>query len=86
MAGAELIAQGIVRRRAILSFIRSYVKDFGVSPSMVEIAEHVGVTKTAVRNHLDIMVGDGTLANAPGRHRSIRVLSNVTPPRQHSRV
>ncbi|HEU5043079.1 MAG TPA: hypothetical protein VFT75_02970 [Nocardioidaceae bacterium] len=76
MAGAKLIAQGIERRRAIMRFVKSYIKRNGYAPSVGEIAEAVDLSsKTAVRHHLAILVEEGELAVTPGRYRSLRVVS-----------
>lgn len=80
MASAQLLVQGINRRRSILRFIRKFNRDYGCSPSLMEIAEHEGVNKTAARRHVQILVDEGVLEMAPGRHRSLRVLGTTTPP------
>lgn len=75
MAGARLIAQGIERRRAIMRFIKDYMKRNGFAPSIDEIGQAVDLSsKTAVRHHIDILVEEGHLAVTPGKYRSLRVL------------
>lgn len=75
MAGAKLITQGIERRRAIMRFIKDYMKRNGFAPSIDEIATAVDLSsKTAVRHHIDILVEEGQLAVTPGKYRSLRVL------------
>jgi repressor LexA len=74
MAGAELIAQGVDRRKAILKFIRSYIKRHGYGPSMEEIAEAVGLSKSAARHHLLILREEKKVDMTPGVYRSLRVL------------
>lgn len=83
MAGAKLITQGIERRRAIMRFIKGYLKKNGFSPSIEEIAIAVDLSsKTAVRHHLEILVADGQLAMTPGKYRSIRIAEQRKPPKK----
>lgn len=75
MAGAKLIAQGIERRRAIMRFIKDYLRKNGFAPSIEEIAEAVELSsKTAVRHHLEILVDEGAIQMTPGKYRSLRVM------------
>lgn len=74
MAGAALIQQGVERRRAIFTYIKTYIKDNGYGPSVDEITEGIGVkSKTAVRSHLTNMLAQGVITMQPGKYRSIRI-------------
>lgn len=75
MASSALIAQGIDRRRAILRFIKAYVKKNGFAPSVEEITNGVGLaSKTATRHHLDLLKESGDVTWTEGKYRSLRVL------------
>lgn len=77
MAGSALLAQGIDRRRAILKFVRGYIKKNTIPPSIEEIAEGVGLaSKTAVRHHLDILREEKWVAWTDGKYRSLRVIND----------
>lgn len=77
MAGAATIAQGITRRRQIVSFIRKYSTKHGFAPSIEEIADGVKLSsKTAVRHHLAKLQEDGVITMQPGKYRSLQI---VTP-------
>ena len=74
MAGSRLMAQGIDRRRAILRFVRAYVKKHGFAPSIAEVAEGVGLaSKTAVRYHLETLRREGWVSWVDGKYRSLQV-------------
>lgn len=75
MAGSALLARGIDQRRAILRFVKKYQKSNGVSPSVQEIADDLGLSsKTAVRHHLDTLKDEGWVDWSSGKHRSLRLL------------
>lgn len=74
MASAALMAQGDARRRQLVKFLAEYIKKNGYSPSIMEIAEYMGLTKTAIAYHLKKLQEDGQVSMAPGKYRSLRVL------------
>lgn len=77
MAGSALMAQGIDRRRAILRFVRTYVRKNSIPPSFQEIAEGVGLgSRTAVRHHLDILRDEKWVNWTEGKYRSLRVIND----------
>lgn len=77
MAGSALLAQGIDRRRAILRFVRGYIKKNGYAPSIAEIAEGVDLaSKTAVRHHLDVLKSENWVTWTEGRYRSLQVTND----------
>lgn len=80
MAGSALIAQGIDKRRAILKFIKAYVKKHRFPPSIDEIAVGVDGSKTAVRYHIAILQDEKFLAMTPGQYRSLRVINDGRYP------
>jgi SOS-response transcriptional repressor LexA len=83
MVSSALIAKGIDRRRAILRFCKAYIAKHEYGPSLLEITEAVGLSsKTAVRNHLDVMVREGSIKLDPGKYRSLRVVEKVKIPAQ----
>lgn len=74
MAGSALIAQGIERRRAILRFVKGYIKREGCAPSIAEIASGVDLSSnTAVRHHLETLRDEGFVDWHDGRYRSLRI-------------
>lgn len=65
------------RQEAILDFIRGREEEAEASPpSYQEIADHFGFRSLdTVRGHVHALVRKGALAAAPGRARSLRVVS-----------
>lgn len=74
MAGSALLKQGQARRREIMRFIKSFIRKNGFAPSLREISEGVGVSKTAVQHHLAILQDEGKIRLTPGHYRSLQVL------------
>lgn len=82
MAGSALLAQGIDRRRAILRFVKEYVKREGYAPSIAEIAAGVELSSnTAVRHHLETLRDEGFVDWTGGRMRSLKVLKTSRYPK-----
>lgn len=80
MAGSQLLAQGIDRRRAIMRFVKAYIKRNGISPSLEEITEGVGSSKTTTRYHIGVLIDEGFLVQTEGKYRSLRVMNGGRYP------
>lgn len=74
MAGEALLVQGEKRRKEIVAWISKFAKKNGFNPTLDEIAEAVGLSKTAVRHHLATLQKEGKVTHTPGKYRSLRVL------------
>lgn len=75
MAGRDLIQQGVKRRKAILRFVRSYVKKKGRPPTLAEIGVKVGLaSQNATRNHLLILESQGYITIEPVIGRGIQLV------------
>ena len=75
MAGKDLIIQGEKRRKAILAFIGKYQKKNGISPTISEIAEAVGLgSPNATRNHLHKLEEQGLIKMMPRIARGITLV------------
>jgi SOS-response transcriptional repressor LexA len=73
----KLVKQGEVRRRAIVKFIREYVRVNHKSPTVSEIATGVGLSsKASAKGHLDRLHQDGVIRMTPGSHRSVSVVED----------
>lgn len=72
MADPKMVAQGIERRKAILSFVRGHISEHGYAPSTREIAEAVGVaSQVVVHTHLVRLAEQGYLTVTPRVARGI---------------
>lgn len=73
----DLRQQGEDRREAIVDFIRQYVATHRISPTVVEIAEGVGLSSTAtVKGHLNRLQSDGVISMLPRSARSIALVED----------
>ncbi len=71
------------RQRDILEFIGKHHRLEGMAPTFQEIADHFGFRSlTTVADHLRLLRQKGLLAVAPGRARSLRVLSPLQTMRR----
>jgi repressor LexA len=71
------------RQQDILEFIGDQQRLNGVTPTFQEIADHFEFRSlTTVADHLRLLRQKGWLAGAPGRARSLRVLSPLQTYRQ----
>ena len=65
------------RQRDILEFLRSYVDNEGISPTLEEIAAHFGVNKVTVFGHVAEMERKGVLKRrAPGVSRGLEIVGD----------
>lgn len=48
-------------RRDILEYIIRYLNEHSYPPNITEIASGVGVSRTTVRRHMDVLLEDGVL-------------------------
>ena len=75
MAGKALLKQGEKRRKAILKFLRSYIKKNGYAPTIQEIADAVQlVSPNATRNHLHRLAAEGYITMQPRIARAIALV------------
>ncbi len=55
----------------VLDFIRDQRENHGFSPTMQEIADHIGVSKVTVFEHVESLVNKGALVRDPNKARSL---------------
>ena len=60
--------------KPIVEAIAAFHQENGYGPSVAEISRAIGKSPTAVRFQIDKLVGDGVLAKAPGKTRTIRLV------------
>lgn len=70
------MAELTVKQQRIVDFIRLRQERDGVTPTQAEIADHFGYgSRNAVAQHLRLIRRKGLLGGAPGKARSLQVLS-----------
>lgn len=74
MAGKASIEAGEKRRDEIQQFVRDYWASNHIGPALDEVAEHLQMSRTAVRHHVHRMITEGRLARSEGKYRSLRLL------------
>jgi repressor LexA len=71
------------RQQQILDFLRKWQQAHGTMPSSQEITAHFGFrSPNAVTGHLRLMRKKGVIARDPGKARSLRITSPLTPLRR----
>jgi SOS-response transcriptional repressor LexA len=69
------LARGAEKRDEILRFIKGFIADGGVSPTLTEIADGVQLKSPSnVRSHLLMLKAEGKITMQDGKFRTIRVL------------
>ena len=65
------------RQHDILEFLRSYVAEHQISPTLEEIADRFEVNKVTIFGHIKEMVAKGVIQKgAPGASRSIQIVES----------
>jgi len=65
------------RQKEVLSALKGYVKDFGIAPSHVELAELIGVRSSkAAADHLKALERKNVIEIYPDKPRGIRVIED----------
>jgi SOS-response transcriptional repressor LexA len=62
------------KQNKCLSFIKNYIKEMSVCPSMEQIGEHMKITRMGARNHIVALERKGYIVKDFNKHRSIRVV------------
>ena len=65
------------RQMKVLIFIRDYRLKTGYSPTMAEIAEHVGVSKVTIFEHVTVLEVKGWLKRTRHRARSLELVEQL---------
>jgi len=68
------------RQIDILRFIRDYMEEHSLAPTLAEIANHFGVSKITVHEHLAHLECKGAIRRSKGRARSIEILWDPDSP------
>ncbi len=62
------------RQLDIMHFLSDYIRENGLSPTLEEIGEHMGVHRVTIFQHLNALERRGALRRSPQLARSIEVL------------
>lgn len=72
------------KQMRIFHFVRQYRITNGLSPTLQEIADELGVSKVTVFEHVEALVDKGALRRNPNKARSLSEVENVMPPNEGS--
>ena len=72
------------RQMQILTYIRDFQKQNGYSPTMQELADHLGVSKVTVFEHVETLLAKNLLRRAPYKARSLELTGRVKFPDESS--
>lgn len=64
----------------ILRFIVAYIREHSMPPTLAEIAEHLGITKVTVLDHVRAMEARGLIRRLRYTQRGIEVLRQPDVP------
>ncbi|MGZ4745697.1 MAG: LexA family protein [Oryzihumus sp.] len=68
------LTRGAEKRADIVRFIRAYVAEHAISPTLTEIADGVGLKSPSnVRSHLLVLQADGVVTCLHGKFRTVRL-------------
>lgn len=64
------------KQLAILSFIRDFIRDKGISPTLDEMSQYFGVSKITIYEHVNALEKKGALRKTRNLARSIELIEN----------
>lgn len=68
------------RQSEVLAFVRRYLDETGMAPSLQETAEAMGIALNAAAKHLKALETAGVIERRPGMARSLRLVDSVQRP------
>ncbi len=68
------------KQNAILTFIREFIADKGISPTLEEMAQYFGVSKITIHEHVKALESKGAIRKEANRKRSIELVENGSQP------
>ncbi len=68
------------KQMRILQYIRDQRTRLGISPTLQEIADEMGVSKVTVFEHVEALIRKGALVRDPNKARSLNISENAVVP------
>ena len=65
------------RQKQAFEFIKSYIKANKFSPSVMDVANDLGVTNNAASDHINALVKKGAVSRTNGKARSITPVAGI---------
>jgi repressor LexA len=67
------------KQLAVLDFIRDFIRDRGISPTLDEMSQFFGVSKITVYEHVNALEKKGAISKTPNMARSITLIDEAAP-------
>jgi repressor LexA len=67
------------KQQSVLVFIRDFIADKGISPTLEEMSQYFGVSKVTIYEHVKALQEKGAVRKAPNRKRSIEIIEEEQP-------
>ncbi len=64
------------KQLAVLNFVRDYIEDKGVSPTLDEMSQFFGVSKITIYEHVNALEKKGAIRKTPNMARSITLVED----------
>jgi repressor LexA len=68
------------RQLAVLNFIRDYIRDKGISPTLDEMSQYFGVSKITVYEHVNALERKGAVRKTRNMARAIELVDDEAAP------
>jgi len=62
------------KQQAVLAFVREFIEDKGISPTLEEMSQYFGVSKVTIYEHVKALIEKGALTKEANRKRSIELV------------
>jgi repressor LexA len=67
------------KQLAVLDFIRDFIHDRGISPTLDEMSQFFGVSKITIYEHVNALEKKGAISKTPNMARSITLVDEQAP-------
>lgn len=67
------------KQQAVLAFVREFIEDKGISPTLEEMSQYFGVSKVTIYEHVKALIEKGALTKEANRKRSIQLVEQPEP-------
>ena len=72
------------KQLAVLDFIRDFIHDRGISPTLDEMSQYFGVSKVTIYEHVNALEKKGAISKTPNMARSITLVDDEAPAGAHA--
>lgn len=62
------------KQQAILTFVREFIEDKGISPTLEEMSQYFGVSRVTIYEHVNSLIEKGALTKEANRKRSLQLV------------